>query len=43
MSNMELFAKIKKYVINHIGDFHEARLASLNKLKLKKVLCRKNL
>ena len=43
MSNKELFAKIKGYVIDRIGDFHEARLASLNKLKLKKVLGRKNL
>ena len=43
MSNKVLFAKIKRYVIDHIGDFHEARLASLNKLMLKKVLSRKNL
>ena len=43
MSSSELFRKIRDYVIDHIGDFHEARLASLNKLKLKQVLGRKNL
>ena len=43
MNRSALFDKIKDYVIDHIGDFHAARLASLNKLKLKKVLARKNL
>lgn len=43
MKQLELFNKINKYVVNHIGDFHRARLASLSKLKLKAVLKRKNL
>ncbi|MGN0854309.1 MAG: PmeII family type II restriction endonuclease [Kiritimatiellia bacterium] len=43
MERTELFDKIRKYVIGHISDFHEARLASLGNLKLKKVLERKNL
>ena len=43
MERTELFNRIKNYVVDHIGDFHEARLASLEKLKLKKVLGRKNL
>lgn len=43
MERTELFSLIKSYVVEHIGDFHEARLASLGKLKLKKVLGRKNL
>lgn len=41
--NQDLSSKIRAYVAEHIGDFHEARLAGLNKLKLKKVLGRKNL
>jgi hypothetical protein len=40
---MTLMQKIKLYVSERIGDFHEARLASLNKLRLKDVLKRKNL
>ena len=43
MVSQELFDKIKEYVVDHIGEFHDARLSSLNKLKLKKVLARKNL
>lgn len=43
MSSSELFKKINDYVIDHIGDFHEARLSSLSKLRLDKVLARKNL
>jgi len=34
--------KVKKYVENNIGVFHERRLNSLNELKLHKVLGRKN-
>lgn len=41
--NAELVWKIKRYVVERIGDFHEARLAGLDKLKLKSVLARKNL
>lgn len=41
--NAELVGKIKRYVVERIGDFHEARLAGLDKLKLKSVLARKNL
>jgi len=37
-----LIAKVKQYVINNIGAFHEARLAALDGLNLKKVLSRKN-
>jgi hypothetical protein len=33
---------IRDYVENHIGEFHEGRLASLNSLKLSDVLKRKN-
>ena len=43
MEKKELFDKITDYVINHIENFHNARLESLSKLKLKKVLERKNL
>lgn len=43
MKREELFSKINEYVINHIENFHNARLDSLSKLKLKKVLERKNL
>jgi len=40
--NTALIAKVKKYVIDNIGTFHEARLTALDGLKLKKVLSRKN-
>ena len=43
MKRQKLFDKINDYVVTHIGDFHEARLASLSKLKLQAVLKRKNL
>lgn len=43
MESKKLFKKIKGYIACHIGDFHEARLASLSKLELAKVLKRKNL
>lgn len=33
---------IEKYVEKHIGEFHAKRLKSLEKLKLKKILSRKN-
>lgn len=33
---------LQNYVRNHIGDFHKSRLDSLNKLKLDKVLEKKN-
>jgi hypothetical protein len=35
-------ASIEKYVEQHIGEFHDKRLKSLDKLKLKKILARKN-
>lgn len=35
-------ASIEKYVENNIGEFHDKRLRSLDKLKLKKILTRKN-
>ncbi len=38
----DLLVKIKKYVVAHIGDFHQNRLAGLDKLKLQNVLGRKN-
>ena len=41
--NAELIEKIKRYVVERIGDFHDARLVGLNKLKLTSVLKRKNL
>ncbi len=34
--------EIRKYVVANIGNFHADRLANLNKLKLKKILGRKN-
>lgn len=37
-----LIRKVQQYVIDNIGFFHEARLAALDGLKLKKVLSRKN-
>lgn len=37
-----LIAKVKQYVIDNIGAFHEARLSALDGLILKKVLSRKN-
>lgn len=40
--NNSLIASIREYVITHISDFHTARLANLNKLKLTKVLSHKN-
>lgn len=40
--NTALIANIRHYVINHIGNFHQARLDNLSKLKLKKVLAHKN-
>ena len=33
---------VKEYVSKNIGFFHTARLESLSKLKLKKILLRKN-
>lgn len=38
----KLLTQISQYVSNNIGKFHAARLESLNKLNLKKVLSRKN-
>lgn len=38
----KLLEKISQYVSENIGKFHAARLESLNKLNLKKVLLRKN-
>lgn len=35
-------ASIEKYVEKNIGEFHDKRLKSLDKLKLKKILSRKN-
>jgi len=40
--NESLISKVKQYVIDNIGTFHEARLAALDSLNLKKVLSRKN-
>lgn len=40
--NENLTHEIRKYVVANIGNFHADRLASLNKLKLKKILKRKN-
>jgi len=40
--NGSLVPKVKQYVIDNIGTFHEARLAALDSLSLKKVLSRKN-
>lgn len=37
-----LLDEIRKYVEDNIGSFHEARLDSLRKLKLKEILKRKN-
>lgn len=34
--------QVKEYVSQNIGDFHSARLESLSKLELKKILSRKN-
>lgn len=41
MSKLKI-EKIKRYVEDNIGEFHERRLISLNKLKLSKILKRKN-
>ena len=38
----KLLTQISQYVADNIGKFHTARLESLNKLNLKKVLSRKN-
>jgi len=38
----EIIKTAKKYVEAHIGDFHSKRLQSLDKLKLSKILKRKN-
>ena len=38
----KLLTQISQYVSDNIGKFHTARLESLNKLNLKKVLSRKN-
>ena len=43
MNSTKQFILIRNYISDHIGDFHKARLDSLNKLKLKNVLKRKNL
>lgn len=40
--NLSLINDIRQYVVERIGDFHQARLENLNKLKLKKVLAHKN-
>lgn len=40
--NKKLISKIKKYVVDHIEEFHDARLKGLDNLKLKKVLKDKN-
>lgn len=43
-SNMSRISQgdVSDYVSNHIGEFHDARLASLSSLELKKILSRKN-
>lgn len=38
----DLLEKVRKYVVENIGDFHEARLSALDGLNLKRVLSRKN-
>ena len=42
MNNKALVAKIRRYVAEHICEFHEARLKVLEKLKLDNVLRSKN-
>ena len=41
MGNITL-ADVRQYVEDHIGTFHEKRLESLNNLKLKQILRKKN-
>ena len=40
--NKELLSDISKYVENHIGEFHAARIAKLQNMNLKEILKRKN-
>lgn len=40
--NKKLVSKINQYVKEHIEEFHTSRLASLQKIKLKRLLSRKN-
>ncbi|MBR6575969.1 MAG: hypothetical protein IKK73_02440 [Akkermansia sp.] len=40
--NNSLIQDIRRYVIDNIGAFHQARLYNLNRLKLKKVIAHKN-
>ncbi len=41
-NNTALVSKIRQYVAEHIGEFHKARIGTLEKLRLDKVLKRKN-
>lgn len=40
--NQQLLNDISKYVENHIGEFHAARIAKLQNMNLKEILKRKN-
>ena len=40
--NQQLLNDISKYVEDHIGEFHAARIAKLQKMNLKEILKRKN-
>ena len=40
--NQQLLNDISKYVEDHIGEFHAARIAKLQNMNLKEILKRKN-
>ena len=42
MNNIDIIARVEKYVSEHIADFHEARINKLKKLKIDEILRRKN-